>query len=308
MDYFNLLHLTREPFSNSPDPDFFFAARQHVECLQKLELSIRLQRGLNVVIANVGTGKTTLCRQLLRRFAADRNIEAHLLLDPSCKSSSEFLVTIARLLGRVDHPERWSDRQLKEAIKNLLFKRGVEQNRVVVLIIDEGQKLTPSCVEALREFLNYETNSRKLFQIVIFAQKEFEATLRAHANFADRISSFLRLEPLSFRDTRDMIRFRVERGSEGLPTARLFSPWSLWSIYTATGGYPRRIVELCHKVLMALIVCNHRQAGWWVVRSCAAQGYTGHRTRHSWTLAGWLLVLLAAIAVWRFSPRPGWPF
>ena len=69
MDYFSILNLKQEPFSNSPDPDFFFHSREHQECLQKLELSILLRRGLNVIIGDVGTGKTTLCRQLIRRFA-----------------------------------------------------------------------------------------------------------------------------------------------------------------------------------------------------------------------------------------------
>ncbi|MBW2200522.1 MAG: transposase, partial [Deltaproteobacteria bacterium] len=68
MDYFKILNLNREPFSNSPDPEYFFQSRQHLGCLQKVELALRLRRGLNVVIGDIGTGKTTLCRQLIRRF------------------------------------------------------------------------------------------------------------------------------------------------------------------------------------------------------------------------------------------------
>ncbi len=63
MDYFRILNLKREPFSNTPDPELFYPSRNHVECLQRIEMAIRLKRGLNVVIAEVGTGKTTLCRQ-----------------------------------------------------------------------------------------------------------------------------------------------------------------------------------------------------------------------------------------------------
>jgi general secretion pathway protein A len=50
MNYFTSLNLDREPFSNSPEPEFFFETPQHVNCLQQLEISIRLRRGLNVVI------------------------------------------------------------------------------------------------------------------------------------------------------------------------------------------------------------------------------------------------------------------
>jgi general secretion pathway protein A len=81
MDYFNILSLKQEPFSNSPDPEFFFHSREHLECLQKLELSLLLRRGLNVIIGDVGTGKTTLCRQLIRRFTKREEINTHLILE-----------------------------------------------------------------------------------------------------------------------------------------------------------------------------------------------------------------------------------
>jgi len=64
MDYFTLLQLNREPFSNAPDPDLFFPSLAHHDCMQKVELAVRLKRGLNVVTGDVGTGKTTLCRTL----------------------------------------------------------------------------------------------------------------------------------------------------------------------------------------------------------------------------------------------------
>ena len=96
MDYFSILDLAREPFSNSPDPEFFFHSRQHQDCLQKLELSLLLRRGLNVVIGDVGTGKTTLCRQLIRRFAGKQDVETHLVLDPYFLNASEFLATVTR--------------------------------------------------------------------------------------------------------------------------------------------------------------------------------------------------------------------
>ena len=91
MDYFSILNLKKEPFSNSPDPKFFFQSRQHLDCLQKLELALRLHRGLNVIIGDVGTGKTTLCRQLIRKFADNEEIETHLILDPFFTDTSEFL-------------------------------------------------------------------------------------------------------------------------------------------------------------------------------------------------------------------------
>ena len=91
MEYFRILNLIREPFSNSPEPEFFFQSAKHVSCLQQLELAIRLRRGLNVVMGHVGTGKTTLCRHLITQFMEKSEeadaVETHLLMDPAFSTS-----------------------------------------------------------------------------------------------------------------------------------------------------------------------------------------------------------------------------
>ena len=308
MDYFKILNLNREPFSNSPEPEFFYQSSQHLGCLQKLELAIRLHRGLNVVMGNVGTGKTTLCRELLIRFAKseeDRNeVETHLLLDPSIGTPREFLATVAAAFSISGAAAAESEWQLKEGIKHHLFQRGVDEKKTVVLIVDEGQKLPVFGLEILREFLNYETNEFKLLQIVIFAQNEFEETLRQHPNFADRVNQFITLEPLNFRETRKMVAFRIAQASGDKPT-RLFTWPGLWAVYKATGGYPRKIITLCHQSLLTLIIQNRKRAGWFMVHSCAervsAEGTAGRRRvliAASSLVA--LLLVAAGILEWGF--------
>ncbi|SHK00233.1 general secretion pathway protein A [Desulfatibacillum alkenivorans DSM 16219] len=271
MDYFQLLDLKKEPFSNSPDPEFFYGSRQHLGCLQKLELSVRLRRGLNVITADVGMGKTTLCRQLIRRFAADKDVRTHLLLDPACSSAHEFLCIIAQMFNLPVDPEKDTERRLKEKIKGYLFEQGVEKEKVTALIIDEGQKLPYHCTEVLREFLNYETNSNKLLQIIIFAQTEFDQILQEHPNFADRVSLYHKLLPLSYKETKALVQFRLREAAEGVVPA-IFSESGFWAVYRSTGGYPRKIVELGYRVLLALIVQSRRKANWRLVRSCAKRG------------------------------------
>jgi len=53
----------------------------------------------DVIIGDVGTGKTTLCRQIIRRFAQRKEMETHLILDPLIKDSGDFLATVAKLMG-----------------------------------------------------------------------------------------------------------------------------------------------------------------------------------------------------------------
>ena len=271
MEYYKILNLTREPFSNSPEPEFFYESPHHVECLQKLELAIRIRRGLNVVIGDVGTGKTTLSRQLIRKFASDDEVATHLLLDPHFSTEREFIVSIAEMFGLIEESETaLTDWQLRERVKKYLFDEAVEKSRIVVLIIDEGQKIPGFCLETLREFLNYETNEYKLLQIVIFAQEEFRDMLTRNPGFADRINLSYNLGPLNFSDTKAMVLFRIEQAMEqGKKTSIQFTGSAMRQIYKATGGYPRKIVKLCHQILLTLIIQNKTKAGAALVKSIA---------------------------------------
>ena len=299
MDYFKILNLSREPFSNSPEPDFFFPSTKHIACLQQLELAIRLRRGLNVVMGEVGTGKTTLCRQLILRFSESEDdrtgVQTHLLLDPSFSNPREFLSTVAMTFGLPDDAAK-SEWQLKESIKNYLFQKGVDENKTVVLIIDEGQKLPEFCLEILREFLNYETNENKLLQIVIFAQNEFKQILKEHENFADRVNQYYFLGPLNFKETRTMISFRLARAGRSSESPFLFTFPGMWAIYRATGGYPRKIVTLCHQILLSLIIQNRVKAGWTMVRSTTARLMPEMIRKDRWATTGVGAVLLVAVA------------
>lgn len=307
MDYFKILNLNREPFSNSPEPELFFLSTEHLACLQQLELAIRLRRGLNVVMGDVGMGKTTLCRQLILRFTeseTDSNeVQTHLLLDPTFSTTREFLSTVATTFGLSGVETAESDWHLKESIKNYLFQKGVDERKTVVLIIDEGQKLPGFCREVLREFLNYETNESKLLQIVIFAQNEFKRILKRHANFADRVNQYYFLKPLNFRETKALIRFRLSRSGRPAEMPALFTLPGLWAVYLATDGYPRRIITLCHQILLTLIIQNKTSAGWTLVRSTTRRLLPHLTRKNRWVTVTLLTSLALALTALPFFLR-----
>jgi general secretion pathway protein A len=303
MDYFQLLNLSREPFSNSPDPEFFYPSPEHVRCLQKLELAIRLRRGLNVVVGAIGTGKTTLCRHIIREFSADKAMETHLILDPDFNTPEELLYALADMFGLTVHLQDENSRwQVRESIKQHLFQKGMEEEKTLVLIIDEGQKIPPFCLEILRELLNYETNEHKLLQIIIFAQEEFRTTLAEHPSFADRINFFHILAPLSFQETRNLLQFRLNQAKDGYKEPRLFTTPGLWAIYRATKGYPRKIVHLSHRVLLTMIIQNRPTAGWFLVRWCARMMLPPRPLPIPWLPAAIGLSLVALVLLGVFAP------
>lgn len=334
MNYLELLGLAREPFSTSPDPLSYYRAPGHELCLHRLEIAVRLRRGLNVVLGEVGTGKSTLCRCLLRAFAEQPEVTAHLILDPGFASAEAFALHLCELLagpssgaaasqaaspaggtaaragaadpvnapdagiGSVREDDAFGPtpahitvssapahapgdvaraapgselrREAVERIQTALLRLTQEQGRIVVLCIDEGQKLLPECLEVLRELLNFETNTEKLLQIILFGQRELEDTIAALPNFRDRINEYLPLRPLSPRETIRLVRHRL-RLAGGPAGERLFTLPALLAVHRATGGYPRKIMRLCHQLVMNLLINNRRRVTWREVNAFASR-------------------------------------
>ena len=310
MEYFSLLHFTKEPFSNSPEPEFLFAAEQHSSCLQMLELAVRLRRGLNVVIGDIGTGKTTLCRKLIQNLAVPSSadtpaIDTFLLLDPAVESPSVFLKTVAGIVGLSDIAPEDSDWSLKEKIKKFLFDKGVEEQRIIVLIIDEGQKIPDECLEILREFLNYETNSNKLLQIIIFAQPELEKSLAAKPNLLDRVNYMTHLKPLNFSQMRKMIEYRISVARQEMVKHPIFSLSGLLAVYFASAGYPRKVVSLCHQVLLKMIIQGKNKANWFLVGSCMGEMTGGIvYKRITWSVLSFLVLAALTISIVFYLNEP----
>jgi len=252
MNYYEILGLEREPFSSSPDPAFFYLSDDYRECLQRLEISIRLKRGLNIILGEVGTGKTTLSRVLYRMFQREsRDFIFHFILDPSFPTEFQFFSSLVALFDIT--PSGRSTFEYKEAIQNYLFQKGVDEKKTIVLLIDEGQKLSKPHLEILRNLLNYETNEYKLLQLLIFAQMEFSDRVKGVENFLDRVNLKYVFLPLNEINTRKMIEFRLRIA--GLNSGRsLFTNDAYMAIYMETLGYPRKIINLCHHALLTMLI------------------------------------------------------
>jgi general secretion pathway protein A len=105
MSYFKVLGFEKEPFSTSPDPEFFYLSKEHETALTNIIIELRLKRGLSVILGDVGTGKTTLSRKLIQELNSREDFIFHIILDPSFESEYLFITSLARNFNR---PERVS--------------------------------------------------------------------------------------------------------------------------------------------------------------------------------------------------------
>lgn len=251
-DYCKLLGLTREPFSMAPEPDFFYQSKQHRECLNHLEISLRLNRGLHVVIGGIGTGKTAISRLLLDRFTDyEGDYTFFLILNPTWRNNQEFLMHLKKMFDIRDESNLITD--MMNQIEHFLIDYTTKYNKRIVLIIDEGQKMEPNQLEIIRSLLNFETNSMKLIQFAIFSQPEFLDTLNTMENFKDRITYLFNIKSIDNEDTIGLIDHRLKVAGL-LNNKELFTENAKNLIYKYTKGYPRKIVITCHNLLIDMLI------------------------------------------------------
>ena len=172
----------------------------------------------------------------------DRMVVAR-LNDPMFSSDEEFLVAISRAFG-LSLPAR-SSSVLRNALKNFVFDTAVLDNRILVLVIDEAQNLSEQSLESLRLLLNYSIPDRKLLNIVLSGQSELRERIRARPNLADRVDSWLSLEPLAAADARALIAHRLKLAGHSVEQS-VIDPAALNMIVEASAGYPRRLLLLSH--------------------------------------------------------------
>ena len=250
MNLFDSIGLTSDPFSTSPNVDLFYPAVAHRQCLEGLELAIRMRRGLSVIRGGIGVGKTTISRKLIQNFKDESDdFDFYLILDPKFESEIILLKHIIELFGVNDRAESVQD--CRNIIENHLLKVGVEQGKTLVLIIDEGQNLPGEMLDVFRTLLNFETDEFKLLQLIIFGQPEMGTMIHKYPNFEDRISFDFEIGPISIEDMKGMIDHRIE--VTGGRIGSWFDERALLKIHKNTQGYPRKVTQLCHQLLLTMI-------------------------------------------------------
>ena len=246
--YLEYYGLTEPPFDITPNPRFLFYSAKHREAFNHLLYGVRERKGFVQLTGEVGAGKTTLCRAMLEQL--DGNFSTALILNP-VMSADELMKGIAIEFGLnvIDH-----DRLETIAAINDFLLRQVEYGKESVLIIDEAQDLTDELLEQVRLLSNFETDDRKLLQIVLMGQPELRDRLNNPRlrQLRQRITVRYHLAPLNRFEVSHYIQHRLEvSGAKGAP---YFTRPALWRVHGYSGGIPRLVNAVCDKALLAGLV------------------------------------------------------
>jgi putative secretion ATPase (PEP-CTERM system associated) len=243
--YQEFFGITGKPFQLSPDVNFFFPSNEHARALSFLRYGLEQADGFVIITGGVGTGKTTLMHTLLQELDPADVLVATVVTTQLKEDDLLELVAVNLGLNSENASKAVLLRELEQ-----LFLQEAQGGRRVLLVVDEAQNLPPESVEELRMLSNFQSDGRPLLQIFMLGQDEFRETLLAEGfeQLRQRITATYHLNPLSVEETQTYIEHRLSRvGWQQDPD---FSGEAFSAIYQFSRGVPRRINNLCDRLLL----------------------------------------------------------
>ena len=255
--------LEDSPFTLTPDPRFIVFTPSYNEVLASLYYGLENAKGLIVLTGEVGTGKTTALRWILRRL--DSSVLAAYIFNPRL-SIDEFYHHVTQTLGIKD----WTNKaELLTQMGRVLEDRHRRGLRTV-LIIDEAHELSDYVLEEIRLLMNFESDNAKHLQIVLTGQPELREKLN-QANLRQlkqRVA--LRCKMHSLPNVDETERYITERLLiAGSDQPNMFTPGAIDFIFQCSEGIPRQINNICDNALLAGYAAGEQIIGRQIIEDVA---------------------------------------
>jgi general secretion pathway protein A len=261
--YKEFFKLEDTPFTLTPDPRFIVFTPSYNEVLASLYYGLENAKGLIVLTGEVGTGKTTALRWILRRL--DSSVLAAYIFNPRL-SIDEFYHHVTQMLDIKD----WNNKA--ELLSEMGKKLEDRHNRGLrtVLIIDEAHELSDYVLEEIRLLMNFESDSAKHLQIVLTGQPELRDKLNQPnlRQLKQRVA--LRCNMHSLPTVEEVERYITERlliaGSE---QPNIFTPGAVDYLYQCSEGIPRQINNLCDNSMLSAYAAGQLIIGRQIIEEVA---------------------------------------
>ncbi len=241
--YEEFYHFKEKPFTLSPDPSFLYLGKSHRRAMNILEYGVESDSGITVVSGEVGTGKTTLIRNLLGELNDNYVVG---LINNTQKDFGNLLKWV--LLSYGIESDETDQIKLYQQLVNFITQKH-EAGHQVILIIDEAQNLGAEALEDIRMLTNINVDKAVVLQLILVGQPELIELLRKKElrQFAQRVSADYLLQPLTFKETEKYIRHRIQVAGGDKD---LFAQTAYATVFYHSAGIPRIINTICDMALV----------------------------------------------------------
>lgn len=248
--YLEKFGLKEPPYSTNPDERFLFLTDNYQDAIAMAAHVITQHEGAALIYGEKGLGKTTIMRRLVSEMTnlPDRFHIATIEAGEHCPTPFQLVQEVIEGFGGECRSNNRKGRydQLKQVLL-ADFSKGITP----VLLIDEAQQLEAKALESLRGYLNFETGTEKVLQIILFALPIIVRKLAYAPSLRNRLIR-TELQRMKHDEMIEMLRWRfIQAGGKVFP----FEPQALEELYQLTKGHPRSV---CGIAVLSLEVAAAR--------------------------------------------------
>ena len=205
-------------------------------------------KGVALVTGPSGVGKSIS----LRRFVSELDETRFRIIDFNYLPTTVngFLRSLCRTLGL---PMRRHAADLFDAAQSQLINYEQEHGPHPIVVLDDAEGLTVEVADMLRRLTCYELDAEDRFSLLLAGTEDVMKVLRHPSldTWRSRIVYTHTLRPFSNEDTRNYVRFHLER-AEANPD--LFTDDAVKRLFHASHGKPRLINQLATQALVEAAV------------------------------------------------------
>ena len=242
--YTAFYNLKETPFNQSVDPKYTWLSEKQLAALAVFKQNYLDKKGFFLITGDAGTGKTAFTKKILAEIESKTIVAT--VTDPDLDTLDFFNWLSVEFNLNVMFKSKGA---FLTRFKRFLLE-AYQKNINVTLIIDDAHRINQELIEEILTLSNIEQAGSKLMSIFLVGQSGFKKILREKQNsvLKQRINAHFELKPLNEDEIVQLILYRLKVAGA---KAEIFSSRAYHEIYRFSAGYPRMVVNICDRAMIA---------------------------------------------------------